>query len=196
MPLSFKSESHGDIAFGFFNIESDMLLLENYFFFADRFCEWMTQIANKNVAELKTLSYKVNTIANPNDIGDLMGAIHGVRFTGFIGKIYKIFPFPKEPEKFKQNPEGFNTQKIIDKEIGRFAGQTELIIDFTERDKIRIGRYLFDLPVFHELIKYVWQGGFPRWKDEIRPQYILDMKKHIQKSSNSIFKEVFPSSKI
>ncbi len=32
MPLSFRSENHGNIAFGFFNIESDMLLLENYFF--------------------------------------------------------------------------------------------------------------------------------------------------------------------
>ena len=32
MPLSFSSTTHGNIAFGFFNIESDMLLLENYFF--------------------------------------------------------------------------------------------------------------------------------------------------------------------
>ena len=52
MPLSFKSESHGDIAFGFFNIESDMLLLENYFFFADKFCEWMTQMASSPWDEL------------------------------------------------------------------------------------------------------------------------------------------------
>lgn len=33
MPLSFESRSHGPVAFGFFNIESDMLLLERTFFF-------------------------------------------------------------------------------------------------------------------------------------------------------------------
>jgi hypothetical protein len=33
MPLTFESISHGTIAFGFFNIDSDMLLLEKYFFF-------------------------------------------------------------------------------------------------------------------------------------------------------------------
>jgi hypothetical protein len=33
MPLAFESESHGTIAFGFFNIESDVLLLDRYFFF-------------------------------------------------------------------------------------------------------------------------------------------------------------------
>ncbi len=38
MPLAFASRSHGSVAFGFFNIEIDMLLLEDLFFFADRFC--------------------------------------------------------------------------------------------------------------------------------------------------------------
>jgi hypothetical protein len=37
MPLAFESLSHGAIAFGFFNIETDFLLLERYFFFADSF---------------------------------------------------------------------------------------------------------------------------------------------------------------
>jgi hypothetical protein len=31
MPLAFESLNHGTIAFGFFNIDSDMLLLEKYF---------------------------------------------------------------------------------------------------------------------------------------------------------------------
>jgi len=42
MPLAFDSSSHGKIAFGFFNIETDMLLLENYFIFATQFCSYMT----------------------------------------------------------------------------------------------------------------------------------------------------------
>ncbi len=193
MPLSFNSVSHGNIAFGFFNIGTDMLLLENYFFFADKFCEWMTQIADKNASELKILNYKVQTIVDPNDIGDLMGAIHGIRFTGFIGKMYRLFPFPAAPEDFKQNPEGFNTQEILKKEIGKFSEETELILDFTNEEKIKFGSYVFDIPVFHELIRYVWQGGYPRWKDEIRPQYVIKMKENILKSHNSFFKGVFPS---
>ena len=45
MPLSFESMSHGTIAFGFFNIESDMLLCDRYFFFADDFCVKIGQMA-------------------------------------------------------------------------------------------------------------------------------------------------------
>ncbi len=191
MPLSFKSESHGDIAFGFFNIESDMLLLENYFFFADKFCEWVTQIADMGETEKKSFSYKIYMISDRDDIGDLMGAIHGMRFTGFIGEIYKIFPFPSDPKDFKQNPEGFYTQEIMDKEISKFSKQTELLISFPSKTKIMVGQYLFNISVFHELIRYVWQGGYPRFKDEIRPEYVLNMKDRILKSRNSFFKEVF-----
>ncbi len=191
MPLSFKSESHGDIAFGFFNIESDMLLLESHFFFADRFCEWMTQMADMDEPEMTTLSYKVYTISDPADIGDLMGAIHGMRFTGFIGEVYRLFPFPSDPKGFKQNPKGFNTQEIMNKVIDKFSKQTELVISFPSKNKIKLGQYLFSTPVFHELIRYVEQGGYPRFKDEIRPQYILDMKEMIQKSQNSFYKDVF-----
>ncbi len=53
MPLSFRSESHGDIAFGFFNIESDMLLLENFFFFADVFCKKMIEISREDELDSK-----------------------------------------------------------------------------------------------------------------------------------------------
>ena len=45
MPLAFDSISHGSIAFGFFNIESDMLLCDHYFLFADEFCRYVEDIA-------------------------------------------------------------------------------------------------------------------------------------------------------
>ena len=45
MPLAFESLSHGTVAFGFFNIESDMLLLDRYFFFAGDFCDCVTALA-------------------------------------------------------------------------------------------------------------------------------------------------------
>ncbi len=196
MPLSFTSESHGDIAFGFFNIESDMLLLEKYFFYADVFCEWIKQIAANDMTGVPTISSRVHIIDDSGDIGDLMGAIHGIRLTGFIGELYKLFPFPSDPASFKQNPEGFLTKEIVNKKIKRFSEQTDLTITFPEENKIKIGPYLFDISVFHELIRYVWQGGYPRWKDEIRPEYVLDMKDDIIKSKNVILKGVFSSQTI
>ncbi|MCP4627562.1 MAG: hypothetical protein GY850_29210, partial [bacterium] len=47
MPLSFDSLSHGSIAFGFFNIESDMLLCDRYFLFASEFCRYVMDMAEK-----------------------------------------------------------------------------------------------------------------------------------------------------
>jgi hypothetical protein len=193
MPLSFKSESHGNIAFGFFNIESDMLLLENYFFFADEFCQLIDMVAKKSDNGQKQFQFKVYYITDPQNIGDLMGAIHNVRFTGFIGNIYKLFPFPEDPDAFKQNPEGYKTQDIVKEQIEDISEQIEIKIEFFPNSKIHIGSYTFNISVFHELIRYVDQGGYPRWKDEIRPGYVVQMKEGTQKSSNSFFKGIFAS---
>ncbi len=195
MPLSFRSENHGNIAFGFFNIESDMLLLENHFFFADRFCQWMGDLSEKEHIESMTFSPEVHVIENPADIGDLMGAIHGFRFTGFIGRLYQLFPFPHDPKGFRQNPEGFNTQKIVEKEIKPFSTVNHMSLRFFN-DRVHMGPFEFTVPVFHELIRYVWEGGYPRWKSGIRPQYVLAMKERINKNANPFFKGVFALEKI
>nr|NJM04455.1 hypothetical protein [Desulfobacula sp.] len=193
MPLSFRSENHGNIAFGFFNIESDMLLLENHFFFADRFCRWMGEIAGEREPESVPFELEVHVIENPGDMGDLMGAIHGIRFTGFIGRTYELYPFPRDPKGFKQNPEGFRTQKIIEKEIERFSSPGSMALTFHRDGGVRMGACEFSIPVFHDLIRYVWQGGYPRWKDEIRPGYVRDMKDRVMKSGNRFFQGVFAS---
>ncbi len=191
MPLSFKSQNHGNIAFGFFNIESDMLLLENYFFFADMFCEWMKKLADQKDLESKEFSRQVYSIPDPKNIGDLMGAIHAVSYTGFIGEVYKLFPFPEEEEDFKQNPEGFNTQEIVRAKIEPFSNITKISIIFKENGKVCIGPYVFEKKVFHELLQYVEKGGYPEWREQIRPEYVIDMKEHVQKSDNTFFKGVF-----
>ena len=185
MPLSFRSESHGNIAFGFFNIESDMLLLENYFFFADVFCKWISQLSQQEGAG--AIQSRVYSIADPNDIGDLMGAIHGVRFTGFIGRLYRRFPFPEDPGAFKQNPKGDQTRKIVLAEIEDLAEKKEILIELKKNGQVSIGSYLFDNSVFHELIQYVQKGGYPRWKDETMPPCVLEMNQTIQKSQNPFF---------
>lgn len=190
MPLSFRSESHGTIAFGFFNIESDMLLLDRYFFFADDFCQWMIQLAEPPGDAIRKICCQVYCIDSPGDIGDLMGAIHGVRFEGFIGRLYQRFPFPENPAGFKQNPGGDKTQAIVRDLINSVSKTIKMDIEFLTTGQVLLGPYLFDTSVFHELIRYVWQGGYPRWKDEKMPEYVSTMKKKVQKSDHPFFKGV------
>ena len=191
MPLAFKSISHGAIAFGFFNIESDMLLLDRYFFFATEFCGHLIEIAEKNPQGSCETLWEVYSISAPEDIGDLMGAIHGVHYTGFIGEVYRKFPFPKRPEDFRQKPEGDRTRDEIERIIKEFADpfETAFIIG-GEKGEISIGPYRFTRPGFQELIKYVWQGGYPRWKDEIRPAYAAAMHEKVLQNRNGIFEKV------
>ena len=75
MPLAFKTLSFETIAFGFFNIESDMLLLERYFFFASDFCLSIQELAGKTGAQDISLPFNVYDIEDPTARGDLMGAI-------------------------------------------------------------------------------------------------------------------------
>jgi hypothetical protein len=53
-----------------------------------------------------------------------------------------------------------------------------------QRETVSLGEYLFTREVFHQLINYVWVGGYPRWKDEIRPDYVMEMKFGLEESSN------------
>ena len=187
MPLQFESISHGPIAFGFFNIETDMLLLNQYFFFARDFCHDIVQFS-ENDKETYEAPWEVYPIEKGVEIGNLMGAIHGIDHSGFIGEVYMLFPFPEKRRAFKQNPEGFRNRSIIEKMIQKYAKRTNMsfLVD-QKNDKISIGEYVFSKTAFQELIKYIWVGGFPRWKDEIRPEYIMTMKKKIGQSNHPLF---------
>ena len=187
MPLSFDSISHGSLAFGFFNIESDMLLCDRYFLFASDFCNYVGDIAECHHVQPYTAKWRIQFIEASDDIGDLMSAIHGVRFTGFIGELYRRFPFPQEAEDFKQNPEGFQTQNIVSDIITNFAKPILVPVEITDKNQeIRIGTYRFKRTQFQELIKYVWRGGYPRWKDEIRPSYAIEMKNKIMQNCKGL----------
>ena len=188
MPLAFDSLSHGRIAFGFFNIETDMILLEHYFLFAGDFCGHISKSAQTPSNEIYQSGWDIYLIEKNADVGNLMGAIHGIDLSGFIGEVYKLFPFPVERENFKQDPEGFKTRPLVEKVIQRYGERKEIqfLIDQKD-DKIAIGDYLFSKTSFQELIKYIWLGGFPRWKDEIRPDYVLRMTQVVEQSERSIF---------
>jgi hypothetical protein len=187
MPLEFQSLSHGPIAFGFFNIETDMLLLEHYFVFAGEFCKYISDLT-RDERDLPGKAWSVYNIQRREEIGDLMGAIHGIRYLGFIGEVYKLFPFPLSPEEFKQKPEGSQTRSAVGEIVRRYAAMISIpvMVNHT-KDRISIGEYLFSKATFHQLINYVWRGGYPRWKDEVRPEYVLGMKRILEQSGHPLF---------
>lgn len=188
MPLEFDSLSHGRIAFGFFNIETDMILLQHYFLFAQDFCQYISKIAEAPLKEDYESTWGIYLIESNADMGNLMGAIYGFDLRGFIGEVYELFPFPKEREKFKQNTEGFKTRPLIEKLIQKYGKKSNIqFLIHLKDDKVNIGEYLFNKSSFQELIKYIWLGGFPRWKDGIRPDYVLRMKQMIEQSKSPIF---------
>jgi hypothetical protein len=192
MPLTFECVSHGTIAFGFFNIDSDMLLLEHHFFFATEFCEWIADIAERDETKSVQTSWRAHTIENRHDIGDLMGAIHGIHRQGFIGEVYRMFPFPKNPEDFKQKPEGKDTRPIMERLISKYG--KGIMIAFSadrSRQQVKIGEYCFSRTAFQDLIKYVWRGGYPRWRDEHRPDYVLNMKRAVEQHQHWLFEALY-----
>jgi len=184
MPLAFESLSNGTFAFGFFNVRSDMLLLENRFFFATDFCGWMTDLASSGADELAA-TWEIWTIDRPEDVGDLHGAIRGTRFTGFIGETYRHYPFPSEPGGFKQAPEGDGTQAEIAAMIARYARRGPIAFSASRgRGPVSVGDLEVADDVFRDLVRYVWRGGYPRWRDEQRPPYVVAMGVALEKSAS------------
>jgi len=192
MPLAFHSISHGPIAFGFFNIDSDMLLLEHYFFFATKFCEYIAMLARRKGRGACKMTWLVYDIPEQERIGDLAGAIHGVRYTGFIGELYRRFPFPPRPEDFKQKPEGFRNRSVVEALIREYAGvPKEIVFSVNHSEtKVAIGEYHFDRFSFQALIQYVWRGGYPRWKEERRPPYVEAMKEQVLNCSVGVLEGI------
>ena len=187
MPLAFNSLSHGEIAFGFFNIETDLLLLDNYFIFASDFCNYIEAIAQSAPGKDVRAEWEVYTLRN-EQIGNLAGAIHGVDLRGFIGDVYRIYPFPRETKDFAQNPDGHRTRDAVKGVIERYerASRVQVIVDATA-STVEIGDYLFSKEQFHELLHYVWVGGYPKWKEGVRPDYVLRMKDRVAASGHPLF---------
>jgi hypothetical protein len=186
MPLLFQSLSHGEIPFGFFNIETDMVLLNSYFFFASDMADNVIRLAGNDGGMYQEQTWSVYVLEE-GQIGNLMGAISGVVFQGFIGEVYTHFPFPHEPEKFKQNPDGYKRRQLVEGIITHYTGLTEVLVK-TDPDcaEIQIGEYTFSRSGFHALLGYLWAGGYPRWKGSVRPLYILKMREAVEHSGNPL----------
>jgi len=194
MPLAFESLNRGTVAFGFFNIETDLLLLQQVFLFADGFCGHLIRMAEDKRQEPFEATWEVYSIDDPRKIGDLMAAIHGIRYTGFIGEVYRQFPFPKSEAGFKQKPEGFQNRAWMISLLERWAATKSIPVRLDKvNESVSIGEYLFTKTVFHQLIQYVWAGGYPRWRDEIRPGYVMEIKERLEKAGGWLTRGlVFP----
>lgn len=191
MPLAFESLSHGTVAFGFFNIDSDMLLIEHYFLFGSDFCRYICDMAENFHEDKFESNWPVYTIEDGSKIGDLMGAIHGIRHTGFIGELYRRYPFPEKPEAFKQKPEGYRNQTLVRRLISNYADRILIRVGADSSTlEVDIGEYKFSRETFQEFVAYVWRGGYPRWRDGTRPDYVLDMKAKIARHPHQLFENL------
>jgi hypothetical protein len=186
VPLAFASESHGTIAFGFFNIETDMLLLDRLFFFASDFCDAVVDLATDDGPRPCT-SISGWRITERSAVGDLHGAIAGLDRSGFIGATYTVWPFPSSPAGFKQNPDGSSTRADVEAMIQRFGHPLELSIRFDKCSaEVSIEAYVFTLPQFAALVSYVVRGGYPRWRGDVRPDYVSTMVERLDEASSSM----------
>jgi hypothetical protein len=170
LPLAFPSPSHGTVAFGFFNIDVDMLLLERHFFFAHDFCRAAIEVGGGDRSSIP--GWRID---DPAHVGNLHGAIAGQDLTGFIGATYARWPFPEAPEDFKQDPDGHRNRDAAREMIAGFGVEQDIDLVCDERGRVTISGIDFDRRGFAALVAYVERGGYPRWRDEVRPGYVLDM---------------------
>ncbi|NIQ39989.1 MAG: hypothetical protein GTN81_15600 [Proteobacteria bacterium] len=185
MPLGFQTLNRGIVAFGFFNVHTDLILLNNLFFFADRLCRAVRELARHDEIGDFRAKFDGYVIERPEDVGDLAGAIQGVRYEGFIGAIYENFPFPKTRRGFKQRPDGSTNRPTVERVIRSHAEKTEIPFLFTAKTSpVAIGDYHFDRRAFGELVSYIWDGGAPGWKNNKRPAYVIQMIREITGSKN------------
>jgi len=189
MPLAFPSKNHGTIAFGFFNIETDMLLLEHIFFFADLFCRAVVSLAEQSEEVNASVQMDGFQIDQPALIGNLHGAIQGVDLHGFIGETYRQFPFPSSPEGFKQKPYGEKNQPFMKGLVRKFGTNAPIQLLWDRGSaSVSVDGFVFEQEVFGALIGYVHRGGYPRWQDETRPHYVQAMMARLAEIGSPLLK--------
>jgi len=188
MPISFSSISHGRVPIGFFNIETDMLLMDRYFFFSTDFCEWIIEWADAE--DFSRDEKMVYAIQQREMIGNLSGAIYGYEFTGFLGEVYKLFPFPESRSGFKQKPYGTQNRQAAERAIQPFAVQLKIPIVFHHESlTIKFGDYTFSAEVFQEIIGYIEAGGMPGWLNGRPPDYVIRMMAQLAITHRRHFKK-------
>ena len=125
---------------------------------------------------------------DPGDIGNLHGAIQGVLFTGFIGRLYRLYPFPALQVDFKQHTDGHLNREPVERLLREFATPEPIrIVSNNEKDTIAFGELVFTRAGFYQLLGYIDRGGMPGWQDDRRPEYVVAMGVAVKRSGNWLF---------
>ncbi len=99
-------------------------------------------------------------IADITDVGNLMGAIQGTDLSGFIGNVYRLFPFPQSVEEFKHKPYGAGRRATVEELIGHWARGTRVSVAIEAGSlNVRIADSLFSRGYFSNSWSRSSRGG-------------------------------------
>jgi hypothetical protein len=188
MPLAFQSSSHGTLPFGYFNIDTDLLLMNRLLWFTPEFTAAVVSLAGAPPGELPRARFDGFEV-EAADLGHVMGAIHGYDRSGLIGDSYRHFPFPERPEDFRQRPEGEDNRPRMLELLAARARPREIEIVALADGVVDVCGFRFERAWFGELVAYVWRGGYPRWRDGRRPACVVGMRRSLEDSTHPLFSD-------
>ncbi len=187
MPLAFHSPSHGVVPFGYFHIDSDLLLLERRLWFTDDFTAAIVALAHADPDHRPRVSSDGFEVTDPANLGNVMGAIQGHDLGGLIGDTYRRYPFPSRPEDFRQRASGgLGRGEMLDL-LARRAEPRDLEVQVRPDLVVDVAGVRFEQAWFGELVAYVWRGGYPRWLDGVRPDCVQRMRDAVRASQHPLF---------
>ncbi|MBI5487066.1 MAG: hypothetical protein HY905_07015 [Deltaproteobacteria bacterium] len=180
MPLAFRSRSHGVVAFGYFNIRTDLLLLDHLFLFTDRFCRGALAVLLPPPGAPPRTEVDGWRIDDPRRLGSLDGAISGRDLHGFLGDSYRRWPFPERRADFRQDPDGERNRQETEALVLRWGTPLDIPLVRRPDDRtVTLGATVFDDDEFLRLVAYVDRGGLPRWRDDRRPDVVADLMRQL-----------------
>jgi hypothetical protein len=72
--------------------------------------------------------------------------------------------------------------------IERYAVRTALEVSTSHGDAtIVLGEVAFSRASFQEIVRYVWRGGYPKWRNGQPPAYVSAMREAVEKSEHWLF---------
>jgi hypothetical protein len=174
MPLAFDTLEGDRVAFGFFHIETDLLLLERRFFWCRGFCAALDALLEVPVG-LTGISHLPGwRIDSAAALGDLHGALAGDALHGLIGALYARWPFPARRAEFRQKPDGQVPPAQVEALLDRFGTRTTFALRMTPGVAFDLDGTRFTPAQFARLAEYVWRGGMPGWAAGVRPAYLAE----------------------
>lgn len=188
MPLAFNSQSHGTVAFGFFHIETQLLLLQEIFFWAQDFCAMAQSLARAPKEQVFSDHMAGFGVRGRENLGDLHGAIGGHELGGFIGALYSKEPFPRSQDAFRQKTQGRLSAREVSQRALEYGSPEDIPVSADpQTSRFSIGGYGFNRAGLWELVTYVWRGGMPGWEGGKRPDYVLAMAQQLKEHASPWF---------